>query len=109
MASYMVAANGGTGRPSFANLVAAIPQLILEMVLPPRPPKMVDGEVYFQFSREEITKLAEPFVLFNDPQIFEATSIIGCSLYIYSQWLGSFDHSGCLFYAKAKEHVCTYS
>lgn len=34
---------------------------MLEMVLPSRLPKVLDGEVYFQFSREEIIKSAEPF------------------------------------------------
>ncbi|KAF5462891.1 hypothetical protein F2P56_018859 [Juglans regia] len=57
----MAAADGGAGWPSFANLVAAVPQPIPEMVLPSRPPKMVDSEVYFQFTKEEIERSAEPF------------------------------------------------
>ncbi|KAF5465161.1 hypothetical protein F2P56_015190 [Juglans regia] len=31
------------------------------MILALRPPKMVEGEVYFQFTKEEIARLAEPF------------------------------------------------
>ncbi|XP_041027001.1 uncharacterized protein LOC121267217 [Juglans microcarpa x Juglans regia] len=58
----MAAADGGgTCWPSFADLVAAVPQPIPEMVLPPRAPKMVDGEIYFQFSKEEIERSAESF------------------------------------------------
>ncbi|XP_035542965.1 uncharacterized protein LOC118346064 [Juglans regia] len=57
----MAAEDGGTGRPSFTNLVAVVPQPILEMVLAPGPLKMVEGEVYFQFTKEEIARSAEPF------------------------------------------------
>ncbi|XP_042958095.1 uncharacterized protein LOC122293630 [Carya illinoinensis] len=57
----MAAIEGGTSRPSFANLEAAVPQPIPEMVLAPRIPKIVDGEVFFQFTKEEIARLAEPF------------------------------------------------
>ncbi|XP_035549697.1 uncharacterized protein LOC118349401 [Juglans regia] len=57
----MAAGEGGTGRPSFADLVSAVPQPIPEMVLAPRIPKVLDGEVYFQFTKEEIARSAEPF------------------------------------------------
>ncbi|KAF5468915.1 hypothetical protein F2P56_013023 [Juglans regia] len=57
----MAAVDGSSGRPSFADLVAAIPQPIPEMTHAPRPLKMVEGEVYFQFTKEEITRSAEPF------------------------------------------------
>lgn len=56
----MAVANGGTGQ-SFADLVAAVPQPIPEMVLAHRPPKMVDEEVYFLFSSEELAQSAEDF------------------------------------------------
>ena len=48
----MAAVEGGTGRPSFADLVGAVPQPIQEMLLAPRLPKMLEGEVYFQFTKE---------------------------------------------------------
>ncbi|KAF5470378.1 hypothetical protein F2P56_010897, partial [Juglans regia] len=57
----MAAVEGGTGRPSFADLVSAVPQPIPEMLLAPRVPKVLEGEVYFQFSKEEIARSAEPF------------------------------------------------
>ncbi|KAF5442897.1 hypothetical protein F2P56_035507 [Juglans regia] len=57
----MAAVEGGTGRPSFADLVGAVPQPIPEMLLAPKLPKMLEGEVYFQFTKEEIERSAEPF------------------------------------------------
>ncbi|KAG7941496.1 hypothetical protein I3843_16G046700 [Carya illinoinensis] len=57
----MATADGGTGRPSFADLVATVPQPIPETSLPFRTHKLLDGEVYFQFSREKISNFAEPF------------------------------------------------
>lgn len=57
----MATADGGIGRPSFADPVASVPQPILEIVMPHRFSKVLDGKVYFQFSREGITKSAEPF------------------------------------------------
>ncbi|KAF5469004.1 hypothetical protein F2P56_013109 [Juglans regia] len=57
----MAAIDGATGWTSFAELVAAVPQPIPEMMLLPRLLKVLDGEVYFQFLREEIIKSAESF------------------------------------------------
>ncbi|KAF5458516.1 hypothetical protein F2P56_022539 [Juglans regia] len=57
----MAVVDGATGWTLFAELVAAVPQPIPEMMLLPRLPKFLDGDIYFQFSREEIIKSTEPF------------------------------------------------
>ena len=46
---------------SFADLVSATSHPIPDVQLPPRAHKIMDGEVYFLFSKEEIVKSAEPF------------------------------------------------
>ncbi|KAF5468656.1 hypothetical protein F2P56_012795 [Juglans regia] len=46
---------------SIAELVSKSPQGIPEVSAPFRKPKMLDGEVYVQFSKEEVEKSAEPF------------------------------------------------
>ncbi|KAF5458875.1 hypothetical protein F2P56_022870, partial [Juglans regia] len=47
---------------SFADMVANAPQPIPVVEIPLRPPKVLDGEIYISFSKDEITKLAEPFI-----------------------------------------------
>lgn len=50
------------GRPhSFADLVSQTPQAIPEVAFQFRHPKVVDGEVFVQFSKEELEKSAKPF------------------------------------------------
>ncbi|XP_042974579.1 uncharacterized protein LOC122306211 [Carya illinoinensis] len=46
---------------SFADLVSAVPQPLPEMEVAFRPPKIVDGEIIFHFSAEEIERTATPF------------------------------------------------
>ncbi|KAF5446731.1 hypothetical protein F2P56_032334 [Juglans regia] len=50
------------GQPrSYADLVYAAPQPLPEMEVALRPPKVVDGEICFMFSVEEIERTALPF------------------------------------------------
>lgn len=46
---------------SYAELLSAVPQPILEVNLPVKAPKIMDGEVCVIFSKEEIQKSVEPF------------------------------------------------
>lgn len=46
---------------SYAELVTVVPQPLPEMEVAFRPPKMIDGELYFMFSTEEIECTALPF------------------------------------------------
>ncbi|XP_035541522.1 uncharacterized protein LOC118344586 [Juglans regia] len=46
---------------SFADLISATPQPLPEMEVSFRQPKIIDGELVFSFSTEEIAKLAQPF------------------------------------------------
>ncbi|KAF5442561.1 hypothetical protein F2P56_035205 [Juglans regia] len=48
-------------RRSFADMVANAPQPIPVVEIPLRPLKVLDGEI-FSFSKDEITKSAEPFI-----------------------------------------------
>ncbi|XP_041024617.1 uncharacterized protein LOC121265149 [Juglans microcarpa x Juglans regia] len=45
----------------FVDLVSVVPQPLPELVVSHRAPKTKDGELFFQFSKEEIFRLAEPF------------------------------------------------
>lgn len=45
----------------FADLVSQSPQAIPEVSVPFRQPKLVDGEVFDQFSKEELEKSVVPF------------------------------------------------
>ncbi|GLT71082.1 hypothetical protein SLA2020_431240 [Shorea laevis] len=64
----MAAAGGSQGSStvaertrSFAEMVSVKPQPIPEVLVPFRSPKVVDGEVCVQFSKEEIERSAAPF------------------------------------------------
>ncbi|XP_035544640.1 uncharacterized protein LOC118348022 [Juglans regia] len=57
MAASAVEAN----RRPYVDLVSTVPQPIPEMNVSHRGPKYVDGEICFQFSKEEIARSAEPF------------------------------------------------
>ncbi|XP_042983245.1 uncharacterized protein LOC122312650 [Carya illinoinensis] len=46
---------------TFADLVSAVPQPLPEVHLPMRPPKIIDGQVCFMFSKEEMAASAAPF------------------------------------------------
>lgn len=46
---------------TFADLVSTVPQPLPEMEVVFRPPKIVDGEIVFHFSAEEIDRTAMPF------------------------------------------------
>lgn len=60
---------GGSHDPSssagrmwtFADLLSQMPQAIPEVPVPFWQPKIVDGEVYFQFTKEELEKSTKPF------------------------------------------------
>ncbi|XP_042978785.1 uncharacterized protein LOC122309374 [Carya illinoinensis] len=83
----MVAIKGGSSQPSFADLVAAVPQPIPEMVLAPRIPKLVDGEVFFQFTKEEIarsTKLCRFSVVLKF--LKQRPSLDAVRSFIHSRW-----------------------
>ncbi|XP_035539624.1 uncharacterized protein LOC118344002 [Juglans regia] len=58
----MAAVDGhSSGRPSFAEMAVAAPQPLPEITVARRVPKVMDGEIFFQFSKEEINRSAEPF------------------------------------------------
>ncbi|KAF5472547.1 hypothetical protein F2P56_009258 [Juglans regia] len=58
----MAAVDGhSSGHPSFAEMAVAAPQPLPEISVAHRVPKVMDGEIFFQFSKEEINRSAEPF------------------------------------------------
>lgn len=50
-----------TGQRSFMDLISMVPQPLPELSVAHRVPKCKDGELFFQFFKEEISRSAEPF------------------------------------------------
>ncbi|XP_035539652.1 uncharacterized protein LOC109020983 [Juglans regia] len=57
----MAAAAINGGRRPFVDLVSVVPQPLPDMFVAFRLPKSKDGEIFFQFSKEEVQRSAEPF------------------------------------------------